>query len=113
MKAFGGSYSFTDNSYSVNGSDYYYLSNNDYADIVGFVFNTDSKVSSFWVYYKADKIENVKQYLAKDYVTADSESTSNTFVFYNGQKDLKIVLDKLNGAVVYTNLNMKQHETPQ
>lgn len=113
MKNLGGSYSFSDDSYSVNGSDYYYISNNDYADIIGFVFNTESKVSSFWVYYKPAKVDTVKEYLAKQYEAANSESTSNLFVFYNSKKDLKVVLDKLNGAVVYTNLNMKQHDTPK
>lgn len=113
MKNLGGSYSFSDDSYSVNGSDYYYISNNDYADIIGFVFNTESKVSSFWVYYKPTKVDTVKEYLAKQYEAANSESTSNLFVFYNSKKDLKVVLDKLNGAVVYTNLNMKQHDTPK
>lgn len=113
MKNLGGSYSFSDHSYSVNGSDYYSISNNDYADIVGFVFNTEDKVSSFWVYYKPAEVDTVKNYLAKNYIAADSESTNNTFVFYNSSKDLKVVLDRLNGAVVYTNLNMKQHETPK
>lgn len=113
MKNLGGSYSFSDYSYSVNGSDYYYISNNDYADIIGFVFNTENKVSSFWVYYKPAKVDTIKEYLAKQYVAANSESTSNLFVFYNSKKDLKVVLDKLNGAVVYTNLSMKQHESPK
>lgn len=113
MTTFGGSYSFTDYSYSVNGSDYYYISNNDYADIIGFVFNTENKVSSFWVYYKPAKVDTIKEYLAKQYVAANSESTSNSFVFYNSKKDLKVVLDKFNGAVVYTNLSMKQHDSPK
>lgn len=113
MKNLGGSYSLSDYSYSVNGSDYYNISNNDYADIIGFVFNTENKVSSFWVYYKPAKVDAIKEYLAKQYKAANSESTSNLFVFYNSKKDLKIVLDKLNGAVVYTNLNMKQHDTPK
>lgn len=113
MATLGGSYSFTDYSYSANGSDYYYISNNDYADIIGFVFNTENKVSSFWVYYKPAKVDTIKEYLAKQYVAANSESTSNLYVFYNSKKDLKVVLDKLNGAVVYTNLSMKQHDSPK
>lgn len=113
MTNLDGSYSFSDYSYSVNGSDYYYINNNDYADIVGFVFNTEDAVSQFWVYYKPDKVDDIKNYLAKNYTAAESENTGNTYVFYNSSKDLKVILDGLNGAVVYTNLNMKQHETPQ
>lgn len=113
MANLGGSYSFSDYSYSVNGSDYYYITGNDYADIIGFVFNTEDKVSSFWIYYKPAKEEIVKNYLAKIYTAADDECTSSVLVFYNSQKDLKVVLDKWNGAVIYTNLSMTQHETPQ
>ena len=70
-------------------------------------------MSSFWVYYKPAKVDTIKEYLAKQYEAANSESTSNSFVFYNSKKDLKVVLDKLNGAVVYTNLSMKQHDSPK
>lgn len=113
MKNLGGSYSFSDYSYSANGSDYYNISNNDYADIVGFVFNTEDKVSQFWVYYKPAKVDDIKNYLAKNYTAAESENTGNTYVFYNSSKDLEVVLDGLNGAVIYTNLSMTQHATPQ
>jgi TorA maturation chaperone TorD len=114
VTGFGCSYSFSDHSYSVNGSDYYYIEqNNDYADIVGFVFNTDNQVSQCWVYFKHAKVNDVYSYLTKKYTAAESENTDYKYVFYNDNKDLKIVLDLMNGAVIYTKLDMKQHETPQ
>lgn len=112
VKGLGCSYSFSDYSYSANGSDYYYIDNNDYADIVGFVFNTDNQVSSYWVYFKSAKVDAVYNYLTKKYSAAETESTEYVYVFYNDSKDLKVVLDLMNGAVVYTKLDMKQHETP-
>lgn len=112
VKGMGCSYIFTDNSYSANGSDYYMIENNDYADMVGFVFNTDNQVSQYWVYYKTAKVNDVNSYLTKKYTTAESECTEYVYVFYNDNKDLKVVLDQMNGAVVYTKLDMKQHETP-
>ena len=112
MEGYGCSFSFSDNSYSTNGSDYYYIENNDYADIVGFVFNTDNQVSQFWVYYKPSKVTDVYNYLTREYIAAENESTEYVYVFYNDSKDLKVVLDQINGAVVYTKLDMKQHETP-
>ena len=113
LESLGCSYSFSDNSYSANGSDYYYIEkNNDYADIVGFVFNTDNQVSQCWVYFKPAKVNDVYSYLTKKYTAAESESTDYEYVFYNDNKDLKIVLDLMNGAVIYTKLDMKQHETP-
>lgn len=113
LESLGCSYSFSDNSYSANGSDYYYIEkNNDYADIVGFVFNTDNQVSQCWVYFKPAKVNDVYSYLTKKYTAAESESTDYEYVFYNDSKDLKIVLDLMNGAVIYTKLDMKQHETP-
>ena len=111
MEGYGCGYSFSDNSYSANGSDYYYIENNDYADIVGFVFNTDNQVSQFWVYYKPSKVTDVYNYLTRKYTTDENESTEYVYVFYNDNKDLKVVLDQINGAVVYTKLDMKKHET--
>lgn len=112
VKGLGCSYSFSDYSYSVNGSDYYYIENNNYADLVGFVFNTDNQVSQYWVYFKPAKVNDAYNYLAKKYTAATSESTEYTYVFYNGNKNLKVVLDLMNGAVIYTKLDMKQHQTP-
>lgn len=113
LESLGCSYSFSDNSYSANGSDYYYIEkNNDYADLVGFVFNTDNQVSQCWVYFKPAKVNDVYSYLTKKYTAAESESTDYEYVFYNDNRDLKIVLDLMNGAVIYTKLDMKQHESP-
>ena len=112
VKGLGCSYSFSDYSYSVNGSDYYYIENNNYADLVGFVFNTDNQVSQYWVYFKPAKVNEAYNYLAKKYTAATSESTEYTYVFYNDTKNLKVVLDLMNGAVIYTKLDMKQHQTP-
>ena len=112
MEGYGYYYSFSDNSYSINGSDYYYIENNSYADIVGFVFNTDNQVSEFWVYYKPSKVDDVFNYLTKEYNVAVNESTQYKYVYYNDDKNLKVVLDLMNGAVVYTKLDIKQHEIP-
>ena len=112
MESMGYSYGFSDSSYSANGSDYYFIENNDYADVVGFVFNTDNQVSQYWVYYKSSKVNDVNDYLTRKYTAAENENTENAYVFYNANKDLKIVLDSMNGTVVYTKLDMKQHESP-
>lgn len=112
MESCGCSFGFSDNSYSANGSDYYYIENNDYANIIGFVFNTDNQVSQYWVYYNLSKVDAVKKYLSHKYVSAENEGSENEYVFYNNNSDLKIVHDQMNGAVVYTKLDMKQHETP-
>ena len=68
--------------------------------------------SQFWVYYKPSKVTDVYNYLTREYIAAENESTEYVYVFYNDSKDLKVVLDQINGAVVYTKLDMKQHETP-
>ena len=112
VESYGCSFSFSDYSYSANGSDYYLIENNDYADIVGFVFNADDQVSQYWVYYSISKVDDVYSYLTQKYTAAEDENTEYAYVFYNGTKDLKVVFDLMNGAVVYTKLDMKQHETP-
>lgn len=112
MEGYGCSFIFTDNSYSANGSDYYNIVNNDYADTIGFVFNIDNQVSQFWVYYKFSKVTDVYSYLAQKYTVAENENTEYVYVFYNDNRDLKVALDLFNGAVIYTKLDMRQHETP-
>ena len=112
MEGYGYSYSFSDNSYSANGSDYYYIANNDYADTAGFVFNTDNQVSQYWIYFKSAKVNDVNDYLTRKYTADENENTEYEHVFYNNNKDLKVVLDLMNGAVIYTKLDMKQHTPP-
>lgn len=112
LESYGCGFSFSDYSYSTNGSDYYYIEDNDYADIVAFVFNTDNQASEFWVYFKPARVTDVYNYLTQEYTEAEDETTEFLYVFYNDTKDLKVVLDLMNGAVVYTKLDMKQHETP-
>lgn len=112
LEGYGCGFSFSDYSYSTNGSDYYYIEDNDYADIVAFVFNTDNQASEFWVYFKPARVTDVYNYLTQEYTEAEDETTEFLYVFYNDTKDLKVVLDLMNGAVVYTKLDIKQHETP-
>ena len=109
MEGLGHSYSFPDYSYSDYGSDYYNINNNNYANMVGFVFNSDYQVSQFWVYYISTKVNDVYDYLTQKYTAAESESSNYVKVFYNDKKDIKVVLDLINGAVIYTKLDMKQH----
>lgn len=74
VESFGCSYSFSDYSYSVNGSDYYEIkNNNDYADFVGFVFNTDNQLSQCWVYYKSALAKDVYTYLTEKNTDVGSE----------------------------------------
>ena len=112
MEGYGCSFSFSDDSYSANGSDYYYIENNEYADLAAFVFNTDNQASQYWVYYKPAKVTDVYNFLTQKYTAAENESAEYVYVFYNDKRDLKVTLDLMNGAVVYTKLDMKQHETP-
>ena len=76
------------------------------------MFNTDNQASEFWVYFKPARVTDVYNYLTQEYTEAEDETTEFLYVFYNDTKDLKVVLDLMNGAVVYTKLDMKQHETP-
>ncbi len=112
VEGLGCSYILSDNAYSANGSDYYKIKNDDYADIMALVFNPDNQVSQYWVYYIPNKLEDVYSCLTKIYIPAENESTEYVYVFYNDSKDLKVLLDLMNGAVIYTKLNMKQHESP-
>lgn len=111
MTSYGYPFLTTDFSYSDNGSDYYSIIDNDYAQMVGFVFNPDNQVSELWVYLKSsDVIKTVYNDLCDKYQEASEESSSTHKVFYNQEKSLRITLDAQNQAVVYNNQKMKQHK---
>lgn len=111
MAEYGYSFLMSDYNYSKDGSDYYNITNNAYAKMVGFVFNPDLKVSEFWVYMdsKSDPYD-IYDYLCAKYTENESETTDYSLIFYNDDKSLRVTFDLKNAAVVYTKLTMKQHE---
>ena len=110
MDKYGYSFLMSNNSYSVDGSDYYDITDNNYLTMAGFVFNPDKQVSEFWLYLNSKYNPNeIYNYLGHKYQESENESTDYSLVFYNEDKSLKVTFD-LNGAVVYTKLTMKQHE---
>ena len=111
MDEYGYSFLMSDFNYSKDGSDYYYITGNAYAQMAGFVFNPDEQVSEFWVYMDTKSDANdVYDYLCAKYTEYESESSQYELVFYNDDKSMKITFDLMNAAVVYTKLTMKQHE---
>lgn len=111
MDEYGYSFLMSDFNYSKDGSDYYYITGNQYAQMVGFVFNPDKQVSEFWVYMNTKSNPNdVYDYLCAKYTEYESESSQYEYVFYNDDKSMKVTLDLMNNAVVYNKQTMKQHE---
>ena len=111
MDEYGYSFLMSDFDYSKDGSDYYYITGNPYAQMVGFVFNPDKKVSEFWVYMNTESDpKDVYDYLCAKYTEYESESSQYELVFYNDDKSMKVTFDLKNAAVIYTKLTMKQHE---
>lgn len=111
MEEYGYSFLMSDFNYSKDGSDYYNITGNQYAQMVGFVFNPDKQVSEFWVYMNTKSNPNdVYDYLCAKYTEYESESSQYEYVFYNDDKSMKVTLDLMNNAVVYNKQTMKQHE---
>ena len=111
MDEYGYSFLMSDYNYSKDGSDYYYITGNQYAQMIGFVFNPDMQVSEFWVYMDTESdAKDVYDYLCAKYTEYESESSQYELVFYNDDKSLKVTFDLMNAAVIYTKLTMKQHE---
>lgn len=112
MDGYGYPFLMSDFNYSKDGSDYYSISANQYAQMVGFVFNPDKQVSEFWVYMNIKSDANdVYNYLQAKYKENESENTEYTFVFYNDEKSMKVTFDLVNAAVIYNKVTMKQHES--
>ncbi len=114
MDKAGYSFLMSDYVYSANGSDYYSIADDDYMNMVGFVFNSDNKMSECWAYYNSGSaiFNSIYKSLYNDYVECPSESTIGVYVFYNDDKSIKVTLDTNSGAVIYNNQTMKQHSTP-
>lgn len=110
METNGSSYLMSSDSYSENGSDYYSISDNNYTEMVGFVFNPDNQMSEYWVYLKSTSaLRTVYDELCSNYIEEKTEETDYSYVFYNKDKTIKVTLDLKSSAVVYNNQNMKQH----
>lgn len=111
MDKYGYSFVMSDNSYSVDGSDYYYITENGYLTMAGFVFNPDKQVSEFWLYLNLNSNPNhIYNYLVHKYKEDESESSDDSLVFYDEEKSTKVVFDLISSTVIYTKLTMKRHE---
>ena len=107
-----GDYSFiqSDYSYSANGSDYYLIKDNNYAYMVGFVFNTDDKMCEYWVYLKDDvSRSDIFDALSAHYEYSDTESTTGRKIFYDNGQRQRITFN-LEGTVTYTDTKQTPFE---
>lgn len=106
MEKMGYPFLFSDYSYSADGSDYYQITDSEYANMVGFVFNPDQVVSEFWVYITG-KAQDIYDYLNEKYVY--SEKNGYKYIFFNKKKTIQITLDLDSYAVIYKKLTLKQY----
>lgn len=107
-------YVMTDNSYALDGSDYYLTPNNDYAEMVGFVFNKDKKMCEYWIYLTIQSANNIAyEFLHNKYVYSENETnpTIGEYVFYNPDKSIRITFN-LEGYVKYECLDMEGPTKP-
>ena len=112
LPLWGYNFMFSDYSYSRNGSDYYKITDSEYAAMVGFVFNTENKMCEYWVYLFDDvRQSDVYTYLNTKYVQSVSERTSTQYVFYDKTRRQRIVFDK-SGYVSYTDSEQKPFVNP-
>lgn len=104
----GFTYLMSDNSYSLDGSDYYATPVDDVATMVGFVFNKDKKMCEYWIYLntKGDA-STVYGFLDNKYKLSQSETNENSglYVFYTSDNSIRITFS-LEGYVKYENLGM-------
>lgn len=104
MAEWGYPYLFSDYSYSKNGSDYYTITDNHDASMVGFVFNGENKMCEYWVYLYEDYMDyasDIIKWLKDRYNHSEAESSPSQYVFYDTTKRLRVVFDA-SGYVSYT-----------
>lgn len=112
MKEYGYSYVLSDYNYSKDGSDYYLITDNEYASMVGFVFNAEKKMCEYWVYLNENvNYKDIYNYLNSRYDLSSSESSRSQYVFYDNGKRMKIVYDA-SGYVSYTDSQQTPFVSP-
>lgn len=110
----GFTYLMTDNSYSLDGSDYYVPPIDDVATMVGFVFNKDKKMCEYWIYLNTNgDASTVYGFLNNKYKISQSETNedSGLYIFYNSDNSIRITFS-LEGYVKYENLGMNGPTKP-
>ena len=104
----GFTFLMNDNSYSLDGSDYYATPVDDVATMVGFVFNKDKKMCEYWVYLNTEgDASTVYGFLYSKYKLSQSETNedSGLFIFYNSDNSIRITFS-LDGYVKYECIGM-------
>lgn len=109
---YGAKYAMSDYSYSVNGSDYYYIYDSDVAFWVGFVFNAQNKMCEYWAYLNSDyDVIQVKKFLGRYYEIAEDECTNRQLIYYSADKRIKVIFDA-SGYVAYIDSEQERHVEP-
>lgn len=93
-----------DYSYSADGSSYFLLNDSEYANMAGFVFNSENRMCEYWIYLNDDFMSHASEildWLKSAYTMESSECTSSQYVFYDSDKRLKVVFSAT-GYVSYT-----------
>lgn len=108
------SYTFmqSTDSYSFNGSDAYFVTDNDNSYAVEFAYNPDNVVAEYWMYLSStvDQAE-ILHYLRTKYVEATDEYVeSYGFILYNKEKTLKVVYKAYDNVVIFKDLTKKPVE---
>ena len=112
MDKLGYVFALSNYSYSVNGSDYYYINDSERAFLVGFVFNSLDKMCEYWVYLNEDvKPQEVDNIIRLKYDFSQKESTDSQSVYYDTYQRFRVALNQ-DGTVVFNDIYQLPCEHP-
>lgn len=101
-------YSFSSNSYSPYGSDYYTDDYGDYINMYGFVFNKTEEMFEYWAYMaEGTDYVLIASAIGETYIYNQEETKQGLLVWYNEDKTIRVKLDVANSAVIYTDLTLE------
>lgn len=101
-------YSFSSNSYSPYGSDYYTDDYGDYITMYGFVFNKAEEMFEYWAYMpEGTDYVLIASAIGETYIYNQEETKQGLLVWYNEEKTIRVKLDVTNSAVIYTGLTLE------
>ena len=107
MKSYGHTYIFSDYNYSANGTDFYFVYDNNEVNMVGFSYNSENKVAQYIIYLAtnyASFVADINTWLSQKYQFSAADSTKSVNVYYDSTKRIRVELDISEGFVTYTDL---------
>lgn len=100
-------FAYSSTSYSLDGADYYIVSNNLYISSIAFAFNANQIATEIWVYVNPKMEDDVYKSIEEEYISSDESHEVGEIPFYNESGTLKVIYNVKYSCIIYKDLTIK------